>query len=137
MSFTGSVEDRLAIRERIEAYADAVFRRDGDDWIACWAEDAEWSLMGMTLSGKAVIRGAWEQAMAGFPLAAFFGQPGAIEVSGDRAAVRVYTQEVLTTPDGGLRRVVGRYDDTLTRVNGQWLFARRVYTILNDRSEAA
>ena len=36
MAFKGSVEDRLAIRERVDAYCDAVFRRNADDWIACW-----------------------------------------------------------------------------------------------------
>ena len=96
MTFSGSTDDRLAIRERMEAYADAVFRRDAEAWIAGWAEDASWSLMGMTLTGRDTIRTTWEGAMAAFPLAAFFTQPGAIEVSGDRATARSFTQEVLT-----------------------------------------
>jgi len=137
MSFSGTVEDRLAIRERLEAYADAVFRRDADSWIANWAEDAQWSLMGMTITGKPAIRGAWEQAMSAFPLAAFFTQPGAIEIDGTRATVRAWTQEVLTLPGGGLRRIVGRYDDVLVKTDGQWLFARRDYTVLHDKEEAS
>ncbi|MFN7174902.1 MAG: nuclear transport factor 2 family protein, partial [Thermaurantiacus tibetensis] len=44
--FTGELADRLAIRERIEAYNDAVFRRDAEDWAACWAEDAVWEVAG-------------------------------------------------------------------------------------------
>lgn len=39
MANSGPTEDRLAIREVIENYADAVTRRDGDAWAACWAED--------------------------------------------------------------------------------------------------
>ncbi len=44
MPFTGPAEDRLAIRELLEAYADAVNRCDAVGWGATWAEDAEWSL---------------------------------------------------------------------------------------------
>jgi len=44
MSFSGPAEDRLAIRELIEAYADAVTRNDATAWIATWAEDSIWSL---------------------------------------------------------------------------------------------
>jgi hypothetical protein len=32
MPSTGPAEDRLAIRELLETYADAVCRRDADDW---------------------------------------------------------------------------------------------------------
>lgn len=41
MPFTGPAEDRLAIRELLETYADAVTRCHADDWAATWAEDAE------------------------------------------------------------------------------------------------
>jgi hypothetical protein len=44
MSNTGSVEDRLAIRELLEAYADAVCCVDADAWGATWAEDSVWEL---------------------------------------------------------------------------------------------
>ena len=47
MAYEGPIEDRLAIRERIEAYSDAVFRHDADAWIANWCEDAVWSLPGI------------------------------------------------------------------------------------------
>lgn len=35
MPFTGPFEDRLAIRELIESYGDAVTQRDVDAWAAC------------------------------------------------------------------------------------------------------
>lgn len=136
MPFEGPIEDRLAIRERIEAYADAVFRRDADSWIANWAEDAVWSLPGFEVSGRDNIRAAWLQAMSAFPLAAFFASPGAIRVEGRTAQARVYTQEVLTLADGGLRRIVGAYEDDLVKVDGAWLFSRRDYRILHDQTGA-
>lgn len=131
-AFDGPFEDRLAIRERIDAYADAVFRHDADAWIACWAEDAVWRMPGVEVSTKPNIKAAWEGAMANFTLAAFFSSPGSIRIAGETAEVRVYTQEILILRDGGVRKIVGAYDDRLAKVGADWLFAARVYTVLHD-----
>ncbi|MDB5480990.1 MAG: nuclear transport factor 2 family protein [Caulobacteraceae bacterium] len=132
--YTGPVEDRLAIRERIETYSHAVFLHDADLWISNWAEDGVWHLpsIGIDISGRANIRAAWEQAMSAYSMAGFFAVPGAIEVSGDTATARSYTQEILVTTDGALRKIVGAYDDALVKRDGAWLFARRSYNVLHD-----
>ncbi|MBW8814320.1 MAG: nuclear transport factor 2 family protein [Caulobacterales bacterium] len=126
-----SIEDRLAIRERIEAYSDAVFRRDATDWIANWSDEAVWRLPGLEVSGKPQILAAWTQAMDGFDLAGFFATPGMIEVDGATARARVYTQEVLVGRDGKVLRIVGVYDDRLDKTGGAWLFTERSYTVLH------
>ena len=131
-AFAGPAEDRLAIRERIEAYSDAVFRHDAEDWIACWAENAVWRLPGIDVVGRPQIKAAWQGAMAGFTLTAFFATPGSIRVSGHEATAKVYTQEFLLLVAGGARRIVGAYDDALVKQDGAWLFARRAYHILHD-----
>ncbi len=136
MAFEGPLEDRLAIRERIEAYSDAVFRRDAQAWISNWCEDSIWSLPGMQVEGRAAIKAAWVQAMAGFPLAAFFATPGAIEVRGETAQARVYTQETLTDASGAPIRIIGEYDDALVRQGGVWLFQQRLYRILHQTTDA-
>ena len=133
--YKGAVEDRLAIRERIESYSDAVFRHDADAWIANWAEDGVWHLpaLGLDLTGRPAIRAAWEQAMSAFAMAGFFAVPGAIEINDDMASARSYTQEILVAKDGGgVRKIIGAYDDTLVKRDGQWLFARRSYNVLHD-----
>lgn len=133
--YKGAAEDRLAIRERIESYSDAVFRHDADAWIANWAEDGVWHLpaLGLDLTGRPAIRAAWEQAMSAFAMAGFFAVPGAIEINGDMATARSYTQEILVAKDGGgVRKIVGAYDDTLVKRDGQWLFTRRAYNVLHD-----
>ena len=130
--FTGPIHDRLMIRERIETYSDAVFRHDAEAWIACWAQDGVWRLPGIDVTGAAQIKAAWQGAMSGFTLAAFFATPGAIMVDGDRAKARVYTQEVLILKDGAVRRIIGAYDDALARIDGHWLFSSRAYAILHD-----
>ena len=132
--FDGPHEDRLAIRERIEAYSDAVFRKDAEAWIANWRDDGIWRLPGIDVAGKAQIKAAWVGAMSGFAVAGFFATPGAIEVRGDRAKVRVYTQEILVDHAGNVRRIVGAYDDDLVKTDGAWLFASRAYTVLHDQT---
>lgn len=129
---TGRVADELAIRTLIEAYSDAVFRRDADAWAATWAEDAVWVLMGNEVKGRATILATWKAAMAGFSFVGFFAVPGVIKVEGARAEARVYVHEVLVETGGRKRRVVGAYDDTFARTAAGWRFARRSYRILHE-----
>ena len=44
MAFSGSVEDRLAIRDLLDIYADGVNQRSVEIWGSTWAEDSEWNL---------------------------------------------------------------------------------------------
>lgn len=125
-------DDLLAIRARIEAYADAVFRQNAEDWIACWADDATWNLMGHEVSGRDAIVTLWRSAMSAFKVTAFFAQPGPIVITGDRATGRAWTQEILTTQEGAVRRVVGAYDDAFVKRGGVWLFARRAFRIMHE-----
>ena len=132
MPFTGPIEDQQAIRTLHDLYADAVFRRDAADWGANWAEDGHWFLMGTPVDGRDAIVTLWNGAMSGFAFVAFFSQPAAIEIDGDRATGRVYTHEVLETQDGAIRRPVGRYEDVYVKRDGRWLYKERHYTMLKD-----
>ena len=104
MAFVGPIEDRLAIRERVEAYCDAVFRKDAEDWIA----------------------------MSAYKFAGFFGNPGHIVVSGDTAEARTYTTEYLERNDGVYIKIFGSYEDKLVKKNGAWVFSSRAYTVLRS-----
>lgn len=130
MPFTGPAEDRLAIRELLDAYADAVTRCDADAWGATWAEEAEWSLPDYpeigTTKGRAAIVAMWVEAMKGFPGIMFEAWPGAIEVEGDRATMRSYTAEVYDQ-SGATVRDRGVYEDVCVRIEGRWLFASRSF----------
>jgi ketosteroid isomerase-like protein len=132
--FSGSVADRLAIRERIESYNDAVFRQDAGDWAECWAEDAVWQVGEHRAEGRAAIRDLWLRLMAGFDAAGMYVAHGAVSVSGDEADSRSYMLELLKHSDGTERLVSGRYDDRLRRdPDGAWRFVSRGYTVLQVR----
>ncbi|MFT4056587.1 MAG: nuclear transport factor 2 family protein [Novosphingobium sp.] len=130
MPFTGPFEDRLAIRELLETYADAVTRRDSEAWGATWAEDAEWSLPDYpelgTTKGRPAIVAMWIEAMKAYPGIMFEAWPGSVEVSGDSAVMRSYTSEVYDQ-DGTTMRDRGVYEDTCVKIDGKWLFKSRSF----------
>lgn len=130
MPYTGPFEDRLAIRELLETYADAVTRRDAETWGATWAEEAEWSLPDYpelgTTRGRPAIVAMWIEAMKGYPGIMFEAWPGSIEVSGESATMRSYTSEVYDQ-DGVTMRDRGVYEDTCVKVDGRWLFRSRSF----------
>ncbi|MEG3124216.1 nuclear transport factor 2 family protein [Sphingomonas sp. GB1N7] len=130
MLFSGPAEDRLAIRELLEAYADAVTRCDTGDWGALWAEDGVWSLPDYPeypdTHGKAAIVAMWTEAMKAYPGIMFQAWPGSIVVEGDSAIVRSWTSEVYDQA-GKVHRDRGRYEDVCVKVAGRWLFQSRSF----------
>ena len=130
MPFTGPAEDRLAIRELLDTYADAVTRCDAQAWGATWAGDAEWSLPDYpeigTTTGRAAILAMWVEAMKAYPGIMFEAWPGSIEVSGDTAQMRSYTAEVYDQ-QGVTLRDRGVYEDLCVKRDGQWLFKSRSF----------
>src|SRR3954454_5294615 len=136
MAYVGAVEDRLAIRELLEAYADAVCVVDANAWGATWAEDSVWELPDYPqigqIAGKSNIVAAWIAAMAQYPGISFISAPGSIVVPGDEAVVRSYTSEVFDDQaNGKTLRDRGRYDDIVIRQDGQWLFKKRRFQKLH------
>jgi ketosteroid isomerase-like protein len=134
MSFQGDFGDRLALRDLLDTYADAVTRCDAQDWGQCWAEDSEWSLPDFpqlgTIRGKAAIVATWVEAMKHFPGIVFQAWPGAMQVDGDTAVVRSYTCEVYDR-DGVTKQDRGRYDDVCVKIAGRWYFKSRTFRSLH------
>lgn len=138
MLFSGPLEDRLAIRELLESYADAVTRCDPTDWGALWAEDGVWSLADYPqypdTHGKTAIVAMWSEAMKAYPGIVFQAWPGSIVIDGSRATVRSYTSEVYDK-DGKVHRDRGVYDDLCVKIDGRWLFHTRSFRNIH-RQEA-
>jgi ketosteroid isomerase-like protein len=128
---TAELSDKLAIRERLEAYADAVMRKDADAWGACWAQDCVWNLGGGEMKGRDTIVPIWIKAMASYTFVAFPFVVGKITLEGDRAVVRSFVHEHLYPVEGGPVRQLGQYDDVLIRQGGDWVFQSRAYSRLH------
>lgn len=137
MAFTGPLEDRLAIRELIDGYSDATMRRDEHAWADLWTDDARWYLPDFPdyadTVGKEAIVALWSRAVADHPGLIYVATPGAIEVDGDRATVRLYTSEVYARADGGAAiRRRGRYDDVLVKRDGRWYIDEHRFHTLHE-----
>ncbi|HZU63937.1 MAG TPA: nuclear transport factor 2 family protein [Novosphingobium sp.] len=130
MPFTGPVEDRLAIRELLETYADAVTQNNAEAWGGTWAEDAEWSLPDYpeigTTKGRAAIVAMWVEAMKHYPGIMFEAWPGSVEIDGNTARMRSYTSEVYEQ-EGATKRDRGIYTDELVKLDGRWFFKSRSF----------
>lgn len=129
MGFEGPADDRLAIRELVDSYGDAVCRRDADAWVATWAPQGRWLIRGATITGHAALRTTWVGAMAAYRFVSFAACPGGLRVAGDSAQLRVHTTEWLVPVDGPARLQHGTYEDELVRIAGCWLFAQRSFTV--------
>lgn len=128
---TGATEDKLAIRELIESYHEAVIVNDPESWAANWCEDGRWDLgEGTMITGRDAILEHWKTAMAVFDFVGMFGQPGSIRVQGDEATARWYTNELCRKTDGQMLRICGNYRDRYRREGDRWRIAERVYKIL-------
>jgi len=137
MPFEGPFEDRLAIRELVDSYGDAVARHDATAWGANWAEDSVWILNLPELpkvEGRADIVALWIKAMDNYEWVLMRAVPGEIRVSGDRATGRFYTSEVTRLKSGEEQRISGRYGDEYVKRGGRWYFKTRTYQMLHLQS---
>jgi ketosteroid isomerase-like protein len=137
MSFKGPFEDRLAIRELVDSYGDAVCRHDAKDWGDNWATDAVWNLNLPNLpkvDGRAAIVDLWVKAMDAYEWVIMSSKPGEIIVSGNEGTGRFFTWEVTRLKGGEEQRINGRYDDTYVKREGRWYFKSRTYKMLHIQS---
>jgi hypothetical protein len=135
MAFTGPVEDRLAIRERYNAYSDAATSANEEIYLSCWHADGVRIGQGQECRGRENLRAQWREIWTIMDRMAFFSEPGSIEISGDRARAHCNCREIIVLKTGELWKVVGRYDDELVREGGTWVFARREYTMLINEKD--
>ncbi|MFA7440380.1 MAG: nuclear transport factor 2 family protein [Sphingomonadaceae bacterium] len=150
MAFIGPLEDRIAVRELIESYANAVTQRDVETWASLWDEESAWRMpelgTGVSIEGKQTIVSTWVDLMARYhgpadrPWAfSFLSMPGEMNIEGDRGTVRSYSVEAYADADGRTVHLKGQYDDVVVKREGRWLFAERVWRLmpLEDHAKVA
>ena len=117
---------RDAIAELLHTYADAVVRRDGDQWASCWAEESRWVLgAGREVAGRDAIVDLWHRAMGGFSAVVQLVHNGTVTLDGDRGEGRWYISERFRRADGEAGLLLAYYDDTYVVEDGSWRFASR------------
>ena len=123
---------RDAINDLLHRYADAVVRRDPDQWVSTWASDATWELgKGRRVEGSEAILALWNSAMDGFKAVIQNVVNGTAELD-DAAGTGTgqwYIIEHWARADDSRGILLANYDDRYVRVDGRWLFASRELTV--------
>ena len=127
MSFIGSIEDRLAIREFYDAFAYVSSVGDKEEWLSMWADGCRWKTYLFNLTGKDELSEQWDALWANFDKASLLCNVGSIEVAGDQAEVKMVVREQIKLKSGGIMKQAGIYQDKLVKEQGRWLLSCRVY----------
>lgn len=117
-----------SIEQLVHLYADAVVRRDADQWGATWAPEAVWDLgRGRRVEGRESIVALWVSAMDGFAAVVQNAVNGTatVDLATGTGSGRWYIIEHWQRTDDTRGILLAYYDDTYVRVDGSWLFASR------------
>jgi ketosteroid isomerase-like protein len=150
-----AVEDQVQIEQLLMRYAAAYNTGDADTYVSLFTTDATFELVRNTgepaflgpFKGREEIRKQWFPQGAGPDAGRRFGAMRhvttnhEIKVNGDTATVRAFFIEVVSNGDNSppgskppTIHAMGRYEDDLRRVDGQWLFSsRRVVIDMNTK----
>ena len=125
---SGSVESRIAISDLVHHYADAVVRRDADQWASTWAPDAVWELgKDRRVEGREAIVELWNNAMDGFKAVVqnVVNNGAALDDASGTGIGRCYIMESWWRGDDSKGILLAYYDDSYIRGGDQWMFASR------------
>jgi hypothetical protein len=133
---TGSLEDRLAIRELIETFAVGVMRHDHDLWMTVWAEEGSWNLPSLSapVKGRAALSEAFGGKTGYFGFMSMLMFPHGLKFDGDRASGRTHGQEVILPLDGGMKFLTGCFEDQYVKRDGRWLFLSRDFSVIGIKN---
>lgn len=119
---------RNSIDDLVHAYADAVVRRDPDQWISTWADDAVWELgKGRRVEGTEAILALWSSAMDGFRAVVqnVVNRTADLDEEAGTGSGRCYIIEHWCRADDSRGILLAYYDDGYVRGDAGWQFASR------------
>ena len=125
-----SIEDKLEINELIARYNVAIDSGDAVGWARTFTPDGVFDGIVGRFEGRDEIadfaRRYWtDPQYEDFRSCQHWVNNVLIEGDGDAATPRADHQMVQPTKSGGRILLVARYNDTLRRLDGEWLFSRR------------
>jgi hypothetical protein len=131
--------DRLAIRELVDAYAHCADRRNANEQMSLFTDDAHFvvymnardSAPSQELHSREALAPVFAELNKYATTTHFVGQSTLFTLTSDRATGETYCLAHHVTIDGGKRRLMVaslRYLDTFVKVDGAWLFAERLLT---------
>ena len=128
------IEDRLAIRDVLEAYAFGLDERDFAAVQGAFTDDAalDYTALGGWSGTPAEVIPRIEETLKTFPVCQHHLTNCRIRVSGDTATANTYLWNPLAMEGGANMLFVGaRYDDELVRTDDGWRISRRTLVSSN------
>lgn len=131
-------DDYVAIQRLSNRYADAVVRRNAEQWESCWAADAVWDLgvgrdgQSRRVEGRDAIVALWRSAMGGMAAVVqnvLNGEAWTVDGQPDRATGRWYINERFRRANGVVGILLADYNDEYARTADGWLFAYRTLQV--------
>ncbi|TAK98426.1 MAG: nuclear transport factor 2 family protein [Rhodospirillaceae bacterium] len=125
--------ERIAVQDVLSSYSLAVTRHDFDAIAPLFTPDGTWETVGtpakFSFKGAEVGPGIKNAVETAADLAQI-NTPAIITVSGDTATARSTIHEFGDRADhSGRMAFTGVYDDKLVKMDGQWKFQSRVFTL--------
>jgi ketosteroid isomerase-like protein len=113
------------IHALVEAYTDAIARRDGDAWAATWDADGEWELLGHRVVGRDAAKSFWAEAIAGFAEVEHSERCVELRVDGDLGRGVWAVNERTIDHEGRSFSLSAEYHDRYRRGPDGWAFIER------------
>jgi len=124
-----TTDDKLEIMELTARYNFAIDNRLAEEWADVFTDDgALWSDGNLRAAGRADLEEYMRVSARGGQQIRHFTSNTIIEGQGKNATLRMYVMTWNINGGGMVPYVMGSYDDTLVKVNGQWKFKLRRVT---------
>ncbi|MFN0089338.1 MAG: nuclear transport factor 2 family protein [Acidimicrobiales bacterium] len=123
--------DRFEIHELVARYNKAIDTGDADGWAATFTADGVFDGIAGVFTGREELAGfvktyASDPQYADWAASQHWTTNLVIDGDGGEARLFAHVKMVKPEPDGGRIILVGWYEDELRKVDGRWLFAKRV-----------
>ena len=118
-----------AVRALVHRYADAVCRRDTEQWLSCWATDGQWDLFSRSLKGHDELAPFFRRAVSRYEAVVQLVHNGVADLDDGSGVGCWYISEHAKQAGADGSLLLARYDDRYTCVDGKWLFARRTLIV--------
>lgn len=137
-------EAQAAVTQLYGQYADALHRRDAQDWGATWCSDATWVLplvdtpdQPLVLEGREAIVGTWSTVMETIKLVQHLPLAPLVKMDAGVVKARWTVQEKLIMGTGEAHEILGIYDDEHREEEGMLRYQKRSFHVLSRRPISA
>jgi len=129
---TNDIAEQLAIRKLLDRFSIACMRADIAAWGDTWADEATWKIdkLDSPAHGREAIVAVFAGILPNIKFVSMQAFPADLVIRGDSAEGKAYSQELIFSPDGGQKILVGCSHDTYIKRDGSWYFLSRKFETL-------